>query len=348
MLFVIFVTGVYAQENNGSSAYNNTKNSFTELGFHFSASPLYFYETGILDEFVFHKDSQEQKFKLSELNWTLNNHEIGLSAALGWKWIGIDTSFSFGVPYDSIKMIDSDWQHATNHDMKTNLSINESYLNEAKFFSIGIYGDFPVTPESIKNFFCVNLIPSFKYDYNYYYFSGGNGEGWYGDSSHTGYPETIAFDDPLATYYPKGSLWGIDYKRETHNVYFGVGAYFQFLKRLYAAFDYKLSCYTLVNSVDTHFTNSERSSGSDYNDQMEDCFKTSRIFASLEYNFWDNFFIGTSYSYYYQQLIEGVSFGKYHTATKYYKLSTTSGCSAETHSFSVYIKYAMKKNPFFY
>lgn len=331
------------------STYTDDKtNPFTELGFHFSVEPLYFFEMGTLNEFVFSKDSENQKYKLSELNWNVNNHEIGMKAEFGWKWIGLDTSFSFGVPGDSGYMYDSDWMHSTNHSMKTNLSKSDEYMNEAKTFSIGLFGDFPVTPESSGSYFCASVIPSFKYDYSYYYFSGYNGAGWYG-SSYSNNPNAIAYDDPLATYYKKGQLFGIDYSHEHHNLFFGLGVDLQVLKRLNIHFDYKFSCYTLVNSVDTHFTNDKRSTGSDYNDQMEDSFKTSRFFASLEYNFWDNFSIGTSYYYYHQPLTEGVTYTKSHTATEYTKSnSATSGCSAETHSFSVYIKYAMKKTPYFY
>ena len=143
----------FSQDFDSDLNYTDDKtNPFTELGFHFSVEPLYFFEMGTLNEFVFAKDSLEQKYKLSELNWNVNNHEIGMKAELGWKWIGLDTSFSFGIPGDSGYMYDSDWMHSTNHSMKTNLSKSEEYMNDAKTFSIGIFGDFPVILHCLLHF----------------------------------------------------------------------------------------------------------------------------------------------------------------------------------------------------
>ncbi|MCR4735016.1 MAG: omptin family outer membrane protease [Treponema sp.] len=343
----------YKAKDKSKTNYTNQSSSFLDkikqLGFHFYAAPLYYYEYGYQNEFVFAEDSNNMEYKMSELNWNINNHEIGGTAQIGWKWLGLNTSFSFGLAADSGSMYDSDWLNPDDHSMKTNFSISDNYLNKANSFSAGLTGYLPVTAEALANTFYAQITPSIQYDYTYYYFNASNGEGWYGTKDSTGLDEVVAYDDPQATHYEKGSLGKIDYSRENHNINLGLGINTKIISRINFQVNYFISCYSLINSIDTHFAVNTRKTGTDYYDVMKGFFKNSTITANIEYNFWNNFYIGAGYRFYYQNLVDGVTYIKSHTASEYrLTTSSTSASSANTHHFSVYIKYAIENPTFFY
>ena len=324
-------------------------NGFTENGFHFSITPLYSYEFGTLDEFVFKKEDDSKEFKLSELNWTVKNHSIGLSADFGWKWISIDTAFSFGLSGKSGNMFDSDWQDPLDHSIKTNYSISDNQLNKTCTFEIGLSGDIPFTPQSISSVFSASFIQSIRYAYKYYYYSGENGEGWYGTTKDTGLSYVVPYDSKEVMYYKKGKLFGIDYKREHQDCFIGEGIKFRFIDRFDLLLKYDFSIYTIVKSLDTHYNNNEKTSGIDYLDQMYDDFCSGKFYTELDFNFWKNMYIGAGYLYINQSLIQGTTHSKNHQLSSYnLDADYLSGSSAETHSFFVFLRYSINDSHFLY
>ena len=324
-------------------------NSFTDAGFHFSIKPLYSYEFGVLDEFVFAKEDSANEYKLSELNWTVKNHSMGLSADFGWKWISIDTAFSFGFSGKSGNMYDSDWQDPFNHSIKTNYSINENKLNKSCSFEIGISGDIPFTPESISNIFSASFIQSIKYAYKYYDFSGSNGEGWYGTKEHTYLSYDVPFDSEEAMHYTKGQLFSIDYKREHQNCFIGEGINLRFLNRVELLLNYDICIYSSIVSIDTHYNNKENTTGKDFLDKMSDNLLSGRFYSELDYKFWKNLHIGVGYLYTWQNLIKGTTHFKYHQLSSYSLDSeSSSGSSAKTHTINFFIQYSIDDSHFIY
>lgn len=322
--------------------FSLSANNFSDKGFHISVSPVYSFEFGQLDEFVFSKDYQEIDYKLSELNWDVRNHSIGLSADLGWKWISIGTNFAFGIAGNSGKMIDSDWKNESEHSMKTNLSISDNTLNKSCSFEIGIKGIIPVSPESKADLFSIAVIPSVFYNYAYYDFSANNGEGWYGD--------TIPYDAESAKYYPKGTLCGIDYFREYNTLFIGTGVDFSFLKKINLFVNFDISVLSKINSLDTHYGDINKYTGKKFLDKMQGYFQTIRFSASLNYNFYKDFYICADYLYTHQAMTQGITYMKNTLSGSSYKLleKDYSGSTASTHCFSIYVKMALGNKYFLY
>ena len=322
---------------------------FTEAGFHISFSPVYSFELGQLDEFVFSKDSMENEYKLSELNWDLQNHYLGISADFGWKWISIGTNASLGFSGNSGNMLDSDWQDNSNHSIKTNFSISDNSIKSSGSFEIRLKGILPVTPESKADIFAIKVIPSVTYHYSYHSFSANNAEGWYGDSGHTG-KTSVPYDSEYAKHYEKGTLCGIDYLREQNKVFIGTGVDFNFIKRFNLFLNFDISVYSSINSLDTHYGNLNKTTGKMFLDKMQEAFKTIRFSASLNYNFYKDFYICADYLFTHQELAQGISYAKYSLTDTSYKLdeTVTSGSVASTHRFSIYVKIALGNQYFLY
>ena len=316
--------------------------TFTDAGFHFTITPLYSYEFGTLNEFVFSYDD-DQEYKLSELNWSVDNHSLGLSANLGWKWISIDTAFSFSFPGKSDYMYDSDWQDPSDRSIKTNYSINENLLNKSCTFEIGLSGDIPFTPKKILPVFSASFVQSIKYAYKYYYFSGKNGRGWYGTKRDTGLSYVVPYDSDKAAYYKPGQLFGIDYKREYNEVILGEGLKFHFINRFNVLLNCDFSLYSFIQSLDTHFGDKYNKTGTYFLDTMKDNLCSGKFYSEIDYRFWSNMHIGANYSYSWQDLIHGTTHIKESKNSSYYLSSdSTSGSSANLHKFGFFIRFSLE------
>ena len=324
--------------------------SFEDSGFHISAAPLYSFEFGQLDEFVFSKDFKNIDYKLSELNWDVRNHSIGLSADFGWKWISVGTTLIFGLSSESGSMLDSDWQNNFDHSMKTNFSISENTLNKFSNFEFILKGIIPVTPESKADIFTISVIPSLIYNYAYYNFSANNAEGWYGTTKDTGLSYIVPYDSENAKHYEKGTLCGIDYIREYNKIFIGAGVDFSFIKKINLFVNFDISVYSLINSLDTHYSDMNKYIGKKYLDKMQGTFQTMRFSASLNYNFYKEFYICADYLFTYQALTQGITYVSYSLTNSSYELlkGDYSGSAASTHRFSIYVKLALGNKYFLY
>ena len=319
----------------------------TDYGFHFSLIlfPFYTYEHGFLNEYVYTTDYNDQEYKLSELNWPVRNHTLGFAADFGWKWISLDARCSFGLNGSSASMFDSDWQNNSDHSMKTEFSISENTQNNFISFEYGLKGNIPLTPESNSSVLSLSYKPSVKYAYSYYSFSARNGEGWYG-SKHS---PIVPYDSPDATHYEKGQLCGIDYVREHQNVFIGQGFSCKLFDCLNFEVNADISVYSLIKSVDTHFSNMESTSGTDYLDIMQGYFDFYRFSASISYNFIKDFYIGADYTFTLQTLIQGANYRKPYGNSRYTRdTSVISGSSAQVHSLTLYMKFALKDTYFIF
>ena len=101
----------------------------------FSVSPLTAYKNGMLGEYVYVKDVNNQEQKLSELDWEIKNlFLIGADFSVGFEKFIIDLNVLFGIKNQNGKMQDSDWlNYLTEYDfidplVKTNYSISSLEL----------------------------------------------------------------------------------------------------------------------------------------------------------------------------------------------------------------------------
>jgi len=329
--------------------FSTTAESDSKSLFHFSIKPLYSFEYGTLNEFVYSKDSDQNIYKLSELNWTVKNHSIGLSADWGVKWLSFCSSFSYGLNGPSGNMYDSDWQHPSNHSIKTEYSISDNTLNTFSNLELSLLGRIPLTPESISKTFSVTYIPSIKYCNSYYNFSAKDAEGWYGSSIYTNLDYPVPYNSPNAKHFLKGELMGIDYKREHQILFFGEGVKLQFYERLNLFVNFDISIFSIIESVDTHYTNKERTLGTDYRDTMTGYFNIIKVSSAIDYQFNKKLYIGANYIFTYQALTTGNTQSKNHTLDEYYLLKNSfAGSSGMTHNFSIYLKYALDDLYFIY
>lgn len=310
------------------------KSTLKELGFIFSISPTYFFENGVLNEFVYTYDSNNTLYKMSELNWQIkNSFNTGAAIKFGWKYIVIDSDFSLGISGNSGNLFDSDWLLPSDHSVKTTYSINKNYLNTNQKLSVRVSGKIPCTPEQINSKICINLFPYFKYDYSLYSFSGFDGYGWYG---HHVSP-IVAYTDSSAPFY--NDLCGIDYVREQTNFFHGILVECSFIKKILLTLDFGLSLFNHVDSIDTHYNNKNKTDGTNYLDIMQAYFNTFTVSSSIKYNLKENLNIGLGYRYMNTGMTTGYNKWKYLTEKQYStNQEIVSKCSGETHIVNLFFE----------
>ncbi len=311
------------------------KSTLKESRFTFSISPTYFFENGVLNEFVYAYDSNNTLYKMSELNWQIkSSHNIGAAIKFDWKYIFMDSEFSLGFSGNSGTLLDSDWLLPSDHSVKTTYSINKNFLNTNQKLSIRIAGKIPCTPERINSKIYINLFPYLKYDYSLYSFSGYDGYGWYG---HEVSP-IVAYTDSSAIFFNK--LCGIDYVREQTNVFHGILTECCFIKKIFLTVDFGLSLYNHVNSVDTHYNNSNKTDGTNYLDIMQAYFNTFIISTLIKYNLRENLNIGLGYKYMDTGVTTGYNKSKTLNSNSYSSVQEiVSKCSGETHIVNLFFEF---------
>lgn len=303
---------------------------------HFSVAPLYQLQNGCLNEYVYDKDDEENLYKLSELNWQLKNLSyIGFQSAFGYKAINCDLNFLYSVPKRSGTMYDSDWLNPDDTSMKTTFSESENSVN----MSVILKANFFYTFNVIKG---LSISPVIGAQYNYYDFSARNAEGWYGNLK---YP-VVAWDDENATHYTADQLGGIDYTRSTVLGSIGAKIDYTFLNDFCITLNLKTSPYTYVQSLDTHFADSNcKTIGTCYLDRMSGLFKHYNASLDFTYTFMKNFVFGIKGDYNYLVQMQGLSkftgitgTASSKTSQEFKKASTTPRCSGYWWDLGVYAK----------
>lgn len=329
--FIIFSILISFSVFNG---FSRDKNPFS-----FSVSPFYQLKNGCLNEFVYlpNIDDENNPYKLSELNWNLYNiSNIGANFSICNKWLRIDTGFSGAFPKRSGFMYDSDWYGVLDElikDYKTTFSISENTL----CYDIGFNNKISVAKDFNNNIVIGFLI---KYNFDLVKFSARNGYGFYGDNGFSTSGENIPFEHPDAKFFGIGSLLGIDYLRQTQNIFIGALFCFDFGGRIEIESEISISPFTYFQSIDHHYSSSY------YYDVIFSYFNYLSLSIDAKVRISSKFSFGSSIEY----TVSPKSFGKTYRHTAYdnllvanknYALSSSelSGCSSEWCNFKIYFSY---------
>lgn len=312
-IFLLFVSAAFSLPNN----------------FFVSVEPVYSLQNGTLFEYVLAKDSASNSIvKRSELDWELSNLSfLGIKLNGGWKRFSLNLKFTGAIPENSGNMTDYDWLDSSfindsfyynNPNLLTTKSINESYLKTDYFFDI--YFDVSFYPlDNLK------IAPLIGYNYNYLFFHGSNGYGWYGDTK----TPKVSWNDPSADFFEKGSLYPIDYERETNNIYVGVKLSYSPIEPLSLILLASVSPYTSVKSLDKHYTSYDGSTGKYFYDIMEGSFCQYNINLEAKYIVWRTLSVNLGFDYNYLNQINGVTYSnsikKFSTNNKDKTLSACAG-----------------------
>ena len=315
----IFAFSVFAQ------AYN----------FKFSLEPLYSFCNGSLYEYVLAWDENSSSYvKMSELDWPLESLSlIGTRATFDWNYVRLSGQFLGGIPKNSGTMEDYDWLdytqsgtkiYYTNSQMLTNKSLSQNYLNSAFLADLKVEGKFNPWKNLMVN-------PYLSLDYSYFSFSASDAYGWYGDTEHTadlGY--NVSYDDTNASYMPKGTLNGIDYEKNTLNIFTGLSLGWKFKNRLLLSAYGAFSPFNYIQSLDFHHYDSEGKTGTYYQDIILDVFKSFECGAYLEANIYKSFSLDLSFDFQIQNLARGITYQSTQKSMKVKQASvTSSGAKAQ-------------------
>lgn len=292
----------------------------------FSVSPVTAYKNGMLGEYVYVKDVNNQEQKLSELDWEIKNlFLIGADFSVGFKNFIIDLNVLFGIKNQNGKMQDSDWlNYLTEYDfidplVKTNYSISSLELKNNINADLTLFYKFYDDEQ-----FC--LLPYFAINIDYIDFSAYGGEGWYGSNDVVNPP--VSWDSPLAKHYTSGQLGGVDYTRQTYSTLIGIKNKFNFNK-FHFDIDLAVSPFLYISSLDVH-SSATGIAGSFFDDEIFGFFSLIRLNSLLQFDFTKNssIFLGIEYSA--LTKVQGTTFVSTNKKNWYKKTSCYAKADGET------------------
>lgn len=290
-----------------------------------SVEPIFGLKNGNLGEFVYEKNANGSYFKESELKWDLKNiFLLGTNVEVGYKRFFVKTGFSAAIPRANGEMEDSDWLNPANRNIKTTYSVSDNDLISNYNFSILAKFDF-------HPFKKLTLAPTAEFQYKYISLEANNGEGWYGNEVSP----MVPWNHPNAQYYKKGTLCGIDYEREYWLSFVGFELSFQPIQKIKLNGSFAISPFTHTLSYDTHWTNLQKTSGTDYADEIDSYF--SRLKGSLG-AFWvfnDRFETGISTSLFKGFEDKGKTYSKSHGNSSSYKRHSNAKGGISTFEFEI-------------
>ncbi len=229
--------------------------------FSFSVEPLFGLKNGIVDEYVFYKNSSYSDDKLSELNWDIKNEVYGGIKLNGsFKNIFLETSFTAAVPKSSGITKDSDWfnvdrANCEDYQYKTNYSETDNYIDYDIGAKVKAGYEFKVLQDKKVK---LSLKPFAEFQYENFQFTTKDGTAWYGNYM-TGY--YAAWNDEennnvfkfssLAKYNGKS----ISYQRQNLIIWLGSDFKVELPKNFAVLAGFKISPYMYSESLDSHYLN---------------------------------------------------------------------------------------------
>ncbi len=223
--------------------------------FSFSVEPLFGLKNGIVDEYVFYKNSSYSDDKLSELNWDIKNEVYGGIKLNGsFKNIFLETSFTAAVPKSSGILKDSDWlnvQFANYEDYqyKTNYSEHDNYIDYDIGAKVKAGYEFKVLQDKKVK---LSLRPFAEFQYENFQFTGKNGTCWYGADLGSYYARWNDWDHQNSK---SGELSGDAVSYQMQNLILWLGSDFKIeLPENFAVLaGFKVSPYMYSESIDSHY-----------------------------------------------------------------------------------------------
>lgn len=262
--FFIFLYLIFTIENANAVSTN------------FSFTQFCGFRKGVINEYVFEKNSSGDLKKLSQLEWELNPaFYMGLATDFLINFgknnnhqIGIEPFFAWFRSSQSGKMYDSDWLELD--DVKNIYSISENSIDTGLFTGINLF--WKHSPFKLFSFL---LEASFQYDY--IHFEAKNGYGWYGNMSSTG--TNVSYDSPYAKFLPVGQLYGIAYKKKLTSTWFSAQVFFLPTKYTTFSLGAGITPFVYFSSIDKHYNSG---GGKFYKDVAAGLFCQGKAFCSID------------------------------------------------------------------
>ena len=327
------------------SIFPLTAQIFENKSVHFAIEPFVSYTNGHLGEFLFHSSSNDERKKVSYLEWDKNLFLFGASFYINYKNFYVETKFSSSIfDQNSGKMQDSDWKNTSDSTMKTTYSVGDNKSIENYSARLSISYDFSAVP-------WLSFSPVAEFQYDFDSFERSDAEGWYSsDNRHWWYDET-------STHYPKTywndekgryvtlKLAGIDFYRHFFSASLGIGTKIKPISRLSIDFRILVSPFSYFYSVDSHHAQDKTTKAMYKKHYREIQFSYFNIFslsagANFKINKLSELTFHGSYTFNFE-IARGTTFADYFQDTKqddYVNLGQDSGASIENLTLSFGLK----------
>lgn len=310
-----------------------------EPDFFLDVEPLFGLKNGLVDEYVFLKNSAYSSDKLSELNWDIKNEFFaGANFKAVYKCLFLKTGFKAGLSAISSKsglMKDSDWRNleaedAGNYQYKTNYSESDNHIDYDFSTFIEAGGRFKFFREKNVR---VNLCPFLGFEYQIFKFTATDGTAWYGNILSEGYQ--AEWNDISNRKVETFSGDVISYKRQNFILWLGGNLEFELPYNFVLGAGIKVSPWIYSESVDNHWLRSM-----DFLDAVSGFFSIMDISFSAEYKFTPKTSICLNADWLCSRLLRGDNYNKSHSADIWGKSPDADGGAAQKYlNFYISFRY---------
>ena len=223
--------------------------------FSFSVEPLFGLKNGVVDEYVFLKESSYSSDKLSELNWDIKNELYGGIKLNGsFKNIFLETQFTAAIPKSSGITKDSDWlntqiKNTENYQYKTNYSEHDNYIDYDIGAKVKAGYEFKLLQDTKVK---LSLKPFTEFQYENFQFTCKDGTCWYGADLESYYARWNDWDNQRSDAGDKSGKV-MAYQRQNLILWLGSDFKIELPKNFTILAGFKVSPYLYSESIDSHY-----------------------------------------------------------------------------------------------
>lgn len=223
--------------------------------FSFSVEPLFGLKNGVVDEYVFLKESSYSSDKLSELNWDIKNELYGGIKLNGsFKNVFLETSFTAAIPKSSGITKDSDWlntqiKNTENYQYKTNYSEHDNYIDYDIGAKVKAGYEFKLLQDTKVK---LSLKPFAEFQYENFQFTCKDGTCWYGADLESYYARWNDWDNQRSDAGDKSGKV-MAYQRQNLILWLGSDFKIELPKNFTILAGFKVSPYLYSESIDSHY-----------------------------------------------------------------------------------------------
>ena len=223
--------------------------------FSFSVEPLFGLKNGVVDEYVFLKESSYSSDNLSELNWDIKNELYGGIKLNGsFKNIFLETQFTAAIPKSSGITKDSDWlntqiKNTENYQYKTNYSEHDNYIDYDIGAKVKAGYEFKLLQDTKVK---LSLKPFAEFQYENFQFTCKDGTCWYGADLESYYARWNDWDNQRSDAGDKSGKV-MAYQRQNLIIWLGSDFKIELPKNFAVLAGFKVSPYLYSESIDSHY-----------------------------------------------------------------------------------------------
>jgi len=295
-----------------------------EYSWNLSIEPFFGLRNGLLQEYVFYKNSKVSSDKLSQLDWDIENLLLcGAKVSGGWKNINASISYGQAIPSSSGDMEDFDWkniEYSSNEDYNylTNYTKSDNYVDQSYFFEASLGYTFNPHPQ-------IKIAPFAGYDYSYINFKAKGMSGSYGNFDSTIGCLSSLNSDNSYTVYADSSTTVITYERFTEILWLGTSVDLTLKHNLFANLTLQIAPLVKTVSYDHHVVK-----GYYYADEGKDYFSAIKASLSFGYILNQNFSFLLTGTCLVTDLLRGNTYQSYDEGSTYKIDSNYEGGAAQT------------------